>query len=80
MHDESIQAKEWSQIFSEETIQQSIPVITAWQLNERMYNLFTPFCFFAFKNIYIYIYIYLHLKFASYNVIHFLQVWEVAGS
>jgi 2,3-bisphosphoglycerate-dependent phosphoglycerate mutase len=48
MHDESIQAKEWSQIFSEETIQQSIPVITAWQLNERMYNLFTPFCFFVF--------------------------------
>lgn len=38
MHDESIQAKEWSQIFSEETIQQSIPVITAWQLNERMYG------------------------------------------
>jgi hypothetical protein len=48
MHDESIQAKEWSQIFSEETIQQSIPVITAWQLNERMYNPFTPFCFFVF--------------------------------
>ncbi|KAB5556522.1 hypothetical protein DKX38_007431 [Salix brachista] len=38
MHDESIQAKEWTQIFSEETIQQSIPVITAWQLNERMYG------------------------------------------
>ncbi|KAJ6397960.1 hypothetical protein OIU77_018883 [Salix suchowensis] len=36
MHDESIQAKEWTQIFSEETIQQSIPVITAWQLNERI--------------------------------------------
>ncbi|KAL3845827.1 hypothetical protein ACJIZ3_003230 [Penstemon smallii] len=28
----------WSQIFSEETKKQCIPVITAWQLNERMYG------------------------------------------
>lgn len=38
MHNESEQAKLWSQIYSEETIKQSIPVITAWQLNERMYG------------------------------------------
>ncbi|CAL5414894.1 unnamed protein product [Camellia sinensis] len=38
MHDESEQAKSWSQIFSEETKKQCIPVITAWQLNERMYG------------------------------------------
>ncbi|XP_021682016.2 2,3-bisphosphoglycerate-dependent phosphoglycerate mutase 1 isoform X2 [Hevea brasiliensis] len=37
-HDESEQAKAWSQIFSDETNKQSIPVITAWQLNERMYG------------------------------------------
>lgn len=36
MHNESEQAKSWSQIFSEETIKQCIPVVTAWQLNERM--------------------------------------------
>ncbi|TYJ46872.1 hypothetical protein E1A91_A02G149000v1 [Gossypium mustelinum] len=33
---ESDRAKEWSQVFSEETKRQSIPVITAWELNERM--------------------------------------------
>ncbi|KAL4273900.1 hypothetical protein GQ457_13G010050 [Hibiscus cannabinus] len=38
MHNESEQAKAWSQIYSEETIKQSIPVIAAWQLNERMYG------------------------------------------
>lgn len=38
MHNESEQAKSWSQIFSEETIKQCIPVVTAWQLNERMYG------------------------------------------
>ncbi|XP_058085472.1 2,3-bisphosphoglycerate-dependent phosphoglycerate mutase 2-like isoform X4 [Magnolia sinica] len=38
MHNESEQAKAWGQIFSEETKKQSIPVITAWQLNERMYG------------------------------------------
>ncbi|KAI3736602.1 hypothetical protein L2E82_26490 [Cichorium intybus] len=38
MHDENEQAKSWSQIFSEETIKQCIPVVTAWQLNERMYG------------------------------------------
>ncbi|KAK9757541.1 hypothetical protein RND81_01G169200 [Saponaria officinalis] len=38
MHDEDEQAKLWSEIYSEETTKQSIPVITAWQLNERMYG------------------------------------------
>lgn len=38
MHNESEQAKAWSQIFSEETKTQCIPVVTAWQLNERMYG------------------------------------------
>lgn len=38
MHNESEQARTWSQIFSEDTLKQSIPVITAWQLNERMYG------------------------------------------
>ncbi|URE38308.1 2,3-bisphosphoglycerate-dependent phosphoglycerate [Musa troglodytarum] len=32
------QAQKWSQIYSEGTKEQSIPVITAWQLNERMYG------------------------------------------
>ncbi|CAA3000775.1 uncharacterized protein LOC111391082 isoform X1 [Olea europaea var. sylvestris] len=38
LHDESEQARAWSQIFSEDTNKQCIPVITAWQLNERMYG------------------------------------------
>ncbi|KAL5982129.1 2,3-bisphosphoglycerate-dependent phosphoglycerate mutase 1 [Asimina triloba] len=38
LHNESEQAKTWSQIFSEDTKKQTIPVITAWQLNERMYG------------------------------------------
>ncbi|KAK4381013.1 2,3-bisphosphoglycerate-dependent phosphoglycerate mutase [Sesamum angolense] len=38
LHNESEQARTWSQIFSEETKKQCIPVITAWQLNERMYG------------------------------------------
>ncbi|XP_074272644.1 2,3-bisphosphoglycerate-dependent phosphoglycerate mutase 1-like [Silene latifolia] len=38
MHDEDEQAKLWSEIYSEETTKQSVPVITAWQLNERMYG------------------------------------------
>ncbi|XP_020255667.1 uncharacterized protein LOC109832677 isoform X1 [Asparagus officinalis] len=38
MHNESEQAKTWSQMYSEETQNQSIPVVTAWQLNERMYG------------------------------------------
>ncbi|KAK6130702.1 hypothetical protein DH2020_035556 [Rehmannia glutinosa] len=38
LHNESEQAREWSQIFSDETKKQCIPVITAWQLNERMYG------------------------------------------
>jgi phosphohistidine phosphatase SixA len=38
LHDESEQAKTWSQVFSDETKNQSIPVIPAWQLNERMYK------------------------------------------
>ncbi|KAH0459907.1 hypothetical protein IEQ34_010570 [Dendrobium chrysotoxum] len=38
MHNESEQAIQWSRIYSEETRKQSIPVIPAWQLNERMYG------------------------------------------
>ncbi|XVF39486.1 hypothetical protein PTKIN_Ptkin01aG0038600 [Pterospermum kingtungense] len=38
MHNESEQARSWSQIYSEETLKRSIPVIAAWQLNERMYG------------------------------------------
>ncbi|XP_066399815.1 uncharacterized protein [Miscanthus floridulus] len=38
VHNESEQAHKWSQIYSEETKKQSIRVITAWQLNERMYG------------------------------------------
>ncbi|GJM86867.1 hypothetical protein PR202_ga02766 [Eleusine coracana subsp. coracana] len=38
VHNESEQAHRWSEIYSEETKKQSIPVIRAWQLNERMYG------------------------------------------
>jgi 2,3-bisphosphoglycerate-dependent phosphoglycerate mutase len=38
LHNESEKAQTWSQVFSEETKNQSIPVIPAWQLNERMYG------------------------------------------
>ncbi|KAM7253384.1 hypothetical protein ACFE04_026002 [Oxalis oulophora] len=38
LHNESEQARSWSQIYSEETKNQSIPVIASWQLNERMYG------------------------------------------
>ncbi|XP_030541408.1 2,3-bisphosphoglycerate-dependent phosphoglycerate mutase 1 [Rhodamnia argentea] len=38
LHDESEQARLWSKVFSEDTKEQSIPVVTAWQLNERMYG------------------------------------------
>lgn len=38
MHDENDQARAWSQIYSEDTTKQSIPVVAAWQLNERMYG------------------------------------------
>ncbi|KAK9166823.1 hypothetical protein Scep_002014 [Stephania cephalantha] len=38
MHNESDRARVWSQIYSKETKKQSIPVVTAWQLNERMYG------------------------------------------
>ncbi|KAG6422966.1 hypothetical protein SASPL_113349 [Salvia splendens] len=38
LHDENEQARAWSQIFSEDTKKQCIPVVTAWQLNERMYG------------------------------------------
>ncbi|XP_078171919.1 2,3-bisphosphoglycerate-dependent phosphoglycerate mutase 1-like [Carex rostrata] len=37
-HNESARAEAWSEICSEETKNESIPVITAWQLNERMYG------------------------------------------
>ncbi|XP_075479695.1 2,3-bisphosphoglycerate-dependent phosphoglycerate mutase 1-like isoform X2 [Primulina tabacum] len=38
LHDENEQARAWSQIFSEDTKKQCIPVVAAWQLNERMYG------------------------------------------
>lgn len=38
IHNESEQARAWSQIFSEDTKKQSIPVIASWRLNERMYG------------------------------------------
>jgi len=38
LHNESEQAQSWSQIFSQDTEKQCIPVVTAWQLNERMYG------------------------------------------
>ncbi|XP_061345932.1 2,3-bisphosphoglycerate-dependent phosphoglycerate mutase 1-like [Gastrolobium bilobum] len=38
MHNESEQARAWSQVYSEDTKKQSIPVIASWQLNERMYG------------------------------------------
>ncbi|KAK4417168.1 2,3-bisphosphoglycerate-dependent phosphoglycerate mutase [Sesamum alatum] len=38
MHHETEQARTWSQIYSEGTKKQSIPVVKAWQLNERMYG------------------------------------------
>ncbi|KAB2617416.1 phosphoglycerate mutase-like [Pyrus ussuriensis x Pyrus communis] len=43
VHNESIQAKTWSQIYSGDTKKQSIPVITAWQLNERITFLFLTY-------------------------------------
>ena len=46
MHNESEQAKSWSQIYSEDTKKQSIPVIASWQLNERMYS-FLHLCFYC---------------------------------
>lgn len=41
MHNCSTQAEAWSQIYSDEAKRQSFPVIRAWQLNERMYFLFS---------------------------------------
>ncbi|KAE9610289.1 putative phosphoglycerate mutase (2,3-diphosphoglycerate-dependent) [Lupinus albus] len=38
IHNESEQATTWTRVYSGKTMQQSIPVITAWQLNERMYG------------------------------------------
>ncbi|KAG5029707.1 hypothetical protein JHK87_013221 [Glycine soja] len=38
IHNESERATAWTQVYSEKTTKQSIPVITAWQLNERMYG------------------------------------------
>ncbi|XP_057975042.1 2,3-bisphosphoglycerate-dependent phosphoglycerate mutase 1-like isoform X2 [Malania oleifera] len=38
MHNENERANAWSQIYSKDTKKQSIPVIAAWQLNERMYG------------------------------------------
>ncbi|CAI9282303.1 unnamed protein product [Lactuca saligna] len=38
IHNENEEAKIWSQIYSQETKNESIPVVKAWQLNERMYG------------------------------------------
>ncbi|KAG5529418.1 hypothetical protein RHGRI_029969 [Rhododendron griersonianum] len=38
VHDESEESRTWSQIHSENTKRQSIPVVKAWQLNERRYG------------------------------------------
>lgn len=38
IHNENEAAKIWSQIYSDDTRNQSIPVVKAWQLNERMYG------------------------------------------
>ncbi|KAK2982372.1 hypothetical protein RJ640_008966, partial [Escallonia rubra] len=38
MHNETEQARLWSQIYSEDTKKEAIPVVKAWQLNERMYG------------------------------------------
>ncbi|KAK3011242.1 hypothetical protein RJ639_010697, partial [Escallonia herrerae] len=38
MHNETEQARLWSQIYSEDTKKEAIPVVQAWQLNERMYG------------------------------------------
>nr|GEW38011.1 phosphoglycerate mutase 1, histidine phosphatase superfamily [Tanacetum cinerariifolium] len=56
MHDENEQAKAWSQIFSEETKKQCIPVVTAWQLNERIGYKFL-FRIFAFLGLLFFLYI-----------------------
>lgn len=50
IHNESEQARAWSQIFSQDTKKQSIPVIASWRLNERMYLFFLwPFFLFVLK-------------------------------
>ncbi len=36
LHNESERAEAWSRIFSADTDEQVIPVVTAWELNERM--------------------------------------------
>jgi 2,3-bisphosphoglycerate-dependent phosphoglycerate mutase len=38
LHTESDRAIAWSTIFSEETKEETIPVVIAWELNERMYG------------------------------------------
>ncbi|KAG9141893.1 hypothetical protein Leryth_009258 [Lithospermum erythrorhizon] len=38
LHNETEEARMWSQICSEDTTKQTIPIIKAWQLNERMYG------------------------------------------
>lgn len=38
VHDEDERSIAWSRIFSEQTTEEVIPVMTAWQLNERMYG------------------------------------------
>lgn len=36
LHNESERAEAWSRVFSEDKDDGIIPVVTAWQLNERM--------------------------------------------
>nr|PNR39214.1 hypothetical protein PHYPA_019492 [Physcomitrium patens] len=38
LHNESYRARTWSRIFREDTDDEVIPLIAAWQLNERMYG------------------------------------------
>ncbi|KAG2410518.1 uncharacterized protein HKW66_Vig0011830 [Vigna angularis] len=38
IHNENEEATTWTRVYSEKTTKQSIPVITAWELNERMYG------------------------------------------
>ena len=45
IHNESEQETAWTQVYSKKTTNQSIPVITAWQLNERMFAAINMFVF-----------------------------------
>ncbi|KAL3735183.1 hypothetical protein ACJRO7_024338 [Eucalyptus globulus] len=53
LHDENERARTWGRIFSEETKKQSIPVVTAWQLNERMYRSLPSLIFLLFLHLHL---------------------------